>query len=60
MASILSFHLRDFRQDPILAMDIKEALCFLFNKSFCGSKANKEKEEDDSTSQDLSPVCSVV
>lgn len=55
MVAILSYHLRGFKQDPILAMDLKEAVDF-FMKKFVRKSRKSKAEEDTNETQDLSPV----
>ena len=54
--AILSFHLRDFKQDPILAMDMKEAVTFLAKKFLSNFSRKEDEPEESNDSQDLSPV----
>ena len=56
MVAILSYHYRDFRQERILAMNMKEAFKFLRKKVNRKLRKRRQTEEEDSHSQVLSPV----
>ena len=60
MVAILSYHYRDFRQERILAMNMKEAFKFLRKKVNRKLRKRRQTEEEDSHSQVLSPVRQLI
>lgn len=55
--AILTHNYAGFRQEPILAMDVKEAARFITRKIVEKFRRKEDSDSSDGSSQVLSPVC---